>query len=83
MIKRNTNPKDAPSRTAASVAFYNQFRKRVAGIRTIGQRCAVLDDMQAAFSREVRKNPQMRNALSEAYQRLKMEIWEAVRNGNK
>ena len=56
--------------------FYNKFEKRIAKITTSRQRNNILSDMAEYFERHVRSEPENRNALSRAYQQLKLRCWE-------
>lgn len=67
---------DAEPRSVAVTAFYDRYRERITGIKTVEQRNGILSDMQEDFTRHVRNNPHSRNELSEAYQLLKKECWE-------
>ena len=62
---------DAPGLPAASMAFYDRYRERITGIKTVEQRNNILSEMQQDFEREVRQEPQNRDKLSEVYQLLK------------
>ena len=73
---------DAPGLPAASMAFYDRYRERITGIKTVEQRNNILSDMQQDFETEVRQEPQNRNKLSEVYQLLKRKCWEVGLFGN-
>lgn len=60
------------------LGFYDRFRERIAGIKTVEERNSVLSDMQEDFARRVRNEPDNRNKLSRVYQLLKMKCWEVV-----
>jgi len=67
---------DAPGLPAAVTAFYDRYRERITGIKTVEQRNNILSEMQQDFEREVRQEPQNRDKLSEVYQLLKRLCWE-------
>ena len=67
---------DAASCSAAVTAFYDLYRVKIADIKTVEQRNDILSDIQQYFEREVRRDPQNRNKLSEIYQLLKRKCWE-------
>lgn len=67
---------DVPGCPAASMAFYDRYRERITGIKTVEQRNNILSDMQQDFETEVRQEPQNRDKLSEVYQLLKRKCWE-------
>ena len=67
---------DAPGLPAAVTAFYDRYRERITGIKTVGQRNNILSEMQQDFERKVRQEPQDRDKLSEVYQLLKRKCWE-------
>ena len=67
---------DAPGLPAAVTAFYDRYRERITGIKTVEQRNNILSEMQQDFEREVRQEPQNRDKLSEVYQLLKRKCWE-------
>ena len=73
---------DAPGLPAAVTAFYDRYRERITGIKTVEQRNNILSEMQQDFEREVRQEPQNRDKLSEVYQLLKRKCWEAGLCGN-
>ena len=73
---------DAPGLPAASMAFYDRYRERITGIKTVEQRNNILSEMQQDFEREVRQEPQNRDKLSEVYQLLKRKCWEVGLFGN-
>ncbi len=73
---------DAPGLPAASMAFYDRYRERITGIKTVEQRNNILSEMQQDFEREVRQEPQNRDKLSEVYQLLKQKCWEVGLFGN-
>ncbi len=73
---------DAPGCPAAVTVFYDRFRERITGIKTVEQRNNILSDMQQDFEREVRQEPQNRDKLSEVYQLLKRKCWEVGLFGN-
>ena len=73
---------DAPGCPAASVAFYDRYRERITGIKTVEQRNNILSEMQQDFETEVRQEPQNRDKLSEVYQLLKRKCWEVGLFGN-
>ena len=73
---------DAPGLPAASMAFYDRYRERITGIKTVEQRNNILSEMQQDFEREVRQEPQKRDKLSEVYQLLKRKCWEVGLFGN-
>lgn len=52
---------DAPGLPAASMAFYDRYRERITGIKTVEQRNNILSEMQQDFEREVRQEPQNRD----------------------
>lgn len=58
------------------LGFYDRFRERIAGIKTIEERNSILSDMQEDFTRQVRNEPDNRDKLSRVYQLLKMKCWE-------
>ncbi len=53
------------------LGFYDRFRERIAGIKTVEERNSILSDMQEDFIRQVRNEPDNRDRLSEVYQLLK------------
>ena len=61
---------ETPVCPAGVAGFYDRYRERIAGA-TAERLPGILGDMQKDFEREVRKNPQARNQLSEVYQYLK------------
>ena len=69
---------DVPECPAPVTAFYDRFRGKIADIETTAQRNDILSDMQQHFEKEVRREPQNRNKLSEIYQLLKRKCWEVV-----
>ena len=73
---------DAPGLPAASMAFYDRYRERITGIKTVEQRNNILSEMQQDFETEVRQEPQNRDKLSEVYQLLKQKCWEVGLFGN-
>ncbi len=73
---------DAPGLPAASMAFYDRYRERITGIKTVEQRNNILSEMQQDFETEVRQEPQNRDKLSEIYQLLKRKCWEVGLFGN-
>ena len=73
---------DAPGLPAAVTAFYDRYRERITGIKTVEQRNNILSEMQQDFEREVRQEPQNRDKLSEVYQLLKRKCWEVGLFGN-
>ena len=73
---------DAPGCPAAVTAFYDRYRERITGIKTVQERNSILSDMQQDFEAEVRQEPQNRDKLSEVYQLLKRKCWEAGLCGN-
>jgi hypothetical protein len=60
------------------LGFYDRFRERIAGIKTVEERNSILSDMQEDFIRQVRNEPDNRDRLSEVYQLLKQKCWEAL-----
>lgn len=60
------------------LGFYDRFRERIAGIKTVEERNSILSDMQEDFIRQVRNEPDNRDRLSEVYQLLKQKRWEAL-----
>lgn len=60
------------------LGFYDRFRERIAGIKTVEERNGILSDMQEDFIRQVRNEPDNRDRLSEVYQLLKQKCWEAL-----
>lgn len=74
---------DAPGWPATVTAFYDRYRERITGIKTVEQRNNILSDMQQDFETEVRQEPQNRDKLSEVYQLLKRKCWEVDLCGNK
>ena len=60
------------------LGFYDRFRERIAGIKTVEERNGILSDMQEDFTRQVRNEPDNRDRLSEVYQLLKQKCWEAL-----
>ncbi len=60
------------------LGFYDRFRERIAGIKTVEERNSILSDMQEDFTRQVRNEPDNRDKLSEVYQLLKQKCWEAL-----
>ena len=73
---------DAPGLPAASMAFYDRYRERITGIKSVQQRNNILSEMQQDFETEVRQEPQNRDKLSEVYQLLKRKCWEVGLFGN-
>ena len=73
---------DAPGLPAAVTAFYDRYRERITGIKTVEQRNNILSEMQQDFEREVRQELQNRDKLSEVYQLLKRKCWEVGLFGN-
>ena len=73
---------DAPGLPAAVTAFYDRYRERITGIKTVEQRNNILSEMQQDFETEVRQEPQNRDKLSEVYQLLKQKCWEVGLFGN-
>ena len=73
---------DAPGLPAAVTAFYDRYRERITGIKTVQERNSILSDMQQDFEAEVRQEPQNRDKLSEVYQLLKRKCWEVGLFGN-
>lgn len=73
---------DAPGCPAAVTAFYDRYRERITGIKTVQERNSILSDMQQDFEAEVRQEPQNRDKLSEVYQLLKRKCWEVGLFGN-
>ena len=73
---------DAPGLPAASMAFYDRYRERITGIKTVEQRNNILSELQQDFETEVRQEPQNRDKLSEIYQLLKRKCWEVGLFGN-
>lgn len=73
---------DVPGLPAASMAFYDRYRERITGIKTVEQRNNILSEMQQDFETEVRQEPQNRDKLSEVYQLLKRKCWEVGLFGN-
>ena len=67
---------DAPGCPAAVTVFYDRYRERITGIKTVEQRNNILSEMQQDFERKVRQEPQDRDKLSEVYQLLKRKCWE-------
>lgn len=55
------------------LGFYDRFRERIAGIKTVEERNGILSDMQEDFTRQVRNEPDNRDRLSEVYQLLKQK----------
>lgn len=74
---------DVPECPAAVIAFYDQYRGKIAMIESIEQRNSILADMQRDFEIKARQEPQNRDNLSEIYQLLKRKCWEADLCGNK
>ena len=72
----------APGLPAAVTAFYDRYRERITGIKTVEQRNNILSEMQQDFETEVRQEPQNRDKLSEVYQLLKRLCWEVGLFGN-
>ena len=68
----------AYKRGSPAAVFYGRYRARVRGIRTVQQRNSALSDIQEDFQDIVRHEAQDRNALSAAYETLKLECWEAL-----
>lgn len=58
--------------------FYDKFRSRIAGLRTIKQRNDLLDVMQADFEKYVRAFPEERDAISVTYELLKKKCWQQL-----
>ena len=73
---------DVPECPAAVTAFYDRYRERITGIKTVEQRNNILSEMQQDFETEVRQEPQNRDKLSEVYQLLKRKCWEVGLCGN-
>lgn len=73
---------DAPGCPAATTTFYDRYRERITGIKTVEQRNNILSEMQQDFETEVRQEPQNRDKLSEVYQLLKRKCWEVGLFGN-
>ena len=73
---------DAPGCPAAVTAFYDRYRERITGIKTVEQRNNILSEMQQDFETEVRQEPQNRDKLSEVYQLLKRKCWGVGLFGN-
>ncbi len=73
---------DALGCPAATTAFYDRYRERITGIKTVEQRNNILSEMQQDFETEVRQEPQNRDKLSEVYQLLKRKCWEVGLFGN-
>ena len=73
---------DAPECPAAITAFYDRYRERITGIKTVQERSGILSDMQQDFEAEGRQEPQNRDKLSEIYQLLKRKCWEVGQFGN-
>lgn len=73
---------DATGLPAAVAAFYDRYRERITGIKTVEQRNNILSEMQQDFETEVRQEPQNRDKLSEVYQLLKRKCWEVGLFGN-
>ena len=73
---------DTPDYPLAVTAFYDQFWKKISDVETVEQRNNILSDMQQYFEREVRREPQNRDKLSEIYQLLKRKCWEVSLCGN-
>lgn len=73
---------DATGLPAAVTAFYDRYRERITGIKTVEQRNNILSEMQQDFETEVRQEPQNRDKLSEVYQLLKRKCWEVGLFGN-
>ena len=73
---------DAPECPATATAFYDRFKERITGIKTVQERNSILSDMQQDFEREARQEPQNRDKLSEVYQLLKRKCWEVGLYGN-
>ncbi len=69
---------DAPECPATVTAFYDRYRERTTGIKTVQERRGILSDMQQDFEAEVRQEPQIRNQLSEIYALLKQRVWECI-----
>lgn len=69
---------DAPGCPAAVTAFYDRYRERITGIKTVEQRNNILSKMQQDFETEVRQKPQNRDRLSDVYQSLKQKCYEAI-----
>ena len=76
MRNRVIGLEDVPECPATVTAFYDQYRERITGIKTVEQRNNILSEMQQDFEREVRQEPQNRDKLSEVYQLLKRLCWE-------
>ena len=66
---------DAPGLPAASMAFYDRYRGKIAEVESVEQRNNILSEMQQDFETEVRQEPQIRDKLSEVYQLLKRKCW--------
>lgn len=73
---------DVPECPTAVTAFYDRYRERITGIKTVEQRNNILSEMQQYFETEVRQEPQNRDKLSEVYQLLKRKCWEVGLFGN-
>ena len=73
---------DAEPRSAAVTAFYDRYRERITGIKTVEQRNNILSEMQQDFETEVRQEPQNRDKLSDVYHLLKRKCWEVGLFGN-
>lgn len=58
------------------LGFYDRFRERIAGIKTVEERNSILSDMQEDFTKQVKNEPGNRDRLSEVYQILKQKCWE-------
>lgn len=82
MRNRVIGLEDVPECSAAGVAFYNRFRERITGIKTVQERSGILSDMQRDFEIGARREPQNRDILSEVYQLLKRKCWEVGLFGN-
>lgn len=73
---------DAPGCPVAATAFYDRYRERITGIKTVQERNSILSDIQQDFEKGVRRDPQSRDKLSEVYQLLKRKCWEVGLRGN-
>lgn len=73
---------DTPDCPATITAFYDRFWKKISDVETVEQRNNILSDMQQHFEKEVRREPQNRDKLSEIYQLLKRKCWEVGLRGN-
>lgn len=73
MVKEIINLSDTQDHPAATRAFYDRYRKRIAGIKSTGQRNRILSDMSEDFEKQLRRNPYLRDDLARAYESLKIQ----------